>query len=77
MAIARALASDPPIILADEPTGNLDSGNANQIMTLLRDLHSKFKKTLVVVTHMNDFITLADRIIVVEEGQISERGDIP
>ena len=76
VAIARALASDPPIILADEPTGNLDSGNANQIMTLLSDLHSKFKKTLVVVTHRNDFIKLADRIFIVADGQISERGDI-
>ena len=76
VAIARALASDPPIILADEPTGNLDSGNANQIMTLLSDLHIKFKKTLVVVTHRNDFIKLADKIFIVEDGQISERGDI-
>ena len=76
VAIARALASDQPIILADEPTGNLDSGNANQIMTLLSDLHIKFKKTLVVVTHRNDFIKLADKIFIVEDGQISERGDI-
>ena len=76
VAIARALASDPPIILADEPTGNLDSGNANQIMTLLSDLHIKFKKTLLVVTHRNDFIKLADKIFIVEDGQISERGDI-
>ena len=76
VSIARALASDPPIILADEPTGNLDSGNANQIMTLLSDLHIKFKKTLVVVTHRNDFIKLADKIFIVEDGQISERGDI-
>ena len=76
VAIARALASDPPIILADEPTGNLDSGNANQIMTLLSDLHIKFKKTLVVVTHRNDFIKLANKIFIVEDGQISERGDI-
>jgi putative ABC transport system ATP-binding protein len=76
VAIARALASDPPIILADEPTGNLDSGNANQIMTLLSDLHIKFKKTFVVVTHRNDFIKLADKIFIVEDGQISERGDI-
>ena len=74
--IARALASDPPIILADEPTGNLDSENANQIMTLLTDLHSKFKKTLIVVTHRNDFIKLADRVFIVEDGQMSEHGDI-
>ena len=76
VAIARALASDPPIILADEPTGNLDSENANQIMTLLTDLHSKFKKTLIVVTHRNDFIKLADRVFIVEDGQMSEHGDI-
>ena len=60
VAIARALANDPEIILADEPTGNLDSKMGEQIMDLLLELHNKHKKTLIIVTHDPRFAKLKD-----------------
>lgn len=71
IAIARALANDPPIIVADEPTGNLDSATAEQIFSLFRNLVAK-GKTILMVTHDNDFAKKVDRAIIIADGQIIE-----
>ena len=70
VAVARALAADPPIILADEPTGQLDSQSGLEIMTLLRDLAHEDGRTVVVVSHNEEFSALADRMVRVRDGQI-------
>jgi putative ABC transport system ATP-binding protein len=70
VAIARALANDPEIILADEPTGNLDSKNGEMVMDLLVNLHKKFKKTLVVITHELDIAKRAHKIYQLKDGVI-------
>ena len=70
VAIARALVNSPSIILADEPTGNLDSQTGNEIMALLDDLHRK-GNTIVLVTHENDIAGYAHRIIHIKDGQVS------
>ena len=69
VAIARALVNDPDIILADEPTGNLDSLTAHEIMALLRQLHER-GQTIVMVTHENDMAAYARRIITLKDGKI-------
>ena len=70
VAIARALVNSPSIILADEPTGNLDSQTGSEIMALLDELHRK-GNTIVVVTHENDIAKYAHRIIHIKDGQVS------
>jgi len=70
VAIARALANDPEIILADEPTGNLDSKNGEMVMELLVNLHQKFKKTLVVITHEQDIAKKAHKVYQLKDGVI-------
>lgn len=70
VAIARALAANPDIILADEPTGNLDSASGQQIMTLLASLVRDEGRLVIVVTHNEEFIPLADRVIRLRDGQI-------
>lgn len=70
VAIARALANDPQIILADEPTGNLDSSTGETILNLLLDLSKKHKKTLVYVTHDTEQAMLASRQLVMNDGTI-------
>ncbi len=72
VAIARALANDPEIILADEPTGNLDSSTGKRILDLLIDLSKEHKKTLIYVTHSNDQAILAQRQLVMNDGTIIE-----
>ena len=72
VAIARALINEPEIILADEPTGNLDSNSGKSIMELLRRIHSEKHKTIVMVTHSGEAAGYADRIIHVRDGQIWE-----
>lgn len=72
VAIARALINDPAIILADEPTGNLDSTAGESIMKLLRQIHASKKKTIIMVTHSRDAAGYASRIVQVRDGKIWE-----
>lgn len=70
VAIARALINNPDIIMADEPTGNLDSKNSNNVFNILRDLSHKEQLSLLVVTHDEDFAKRTDRVITMEDGRI-------
>jgi lipoprotein-releasing system ATP-binding protein len=70
VAVARALANDPSIILADEPTGNLDSANSQVISDLIVQLNSKYKKTFVIVTHNKDMLEIGDQIYEMKDGEI-------
>ena len=72
VAIARALVSKPAIVLADEPTGNLDSRTSGDVLGLLKTTISKFHQTLVMITHNNEIAQLANRIIRIEDGRIFE-----
>lgn len=72
VAVARALANDPKIIFADEPTGNLDSANSDSIHKLLFDLRDNFKKTFVIVTHNPELMKLADIILEIKDGVIKQ-----
>lgn len=74
VAIARALSNDPAIVWADEPTGNLDSSNASEIMKLLVDLNRKDKQTFVLVTHSEEIGSMANRIIRMSDGKIIDDG---
>ena len=71
VAIARALASKPAIILADEPTGNLDSRTSADVLGLLKVTSEKFHQTMVMITHNEEIAQLADRIIRIEDGRIA------
>ncbi len=71
VAIARALASKPAIILADEPTGNLDSKTSQDVMGLLKITSQKFSQTIVMITHNEEIAQLSDRIIRIEDGLIT------
>ena len=70
VAIARALVSKPAIVLADEPTGNLDSKTSADVLGLLQRTSREFNQTLVVITHNNEIAQLADRIVRIEDGKI-------
>ena len=74
VAIARALAAKPAIILADEPTGNLDSRTSQDVMGLLKVTGQKFSQTIVMITHNEEIAQMADRIIRIEDGRIVVRG---
>ncbi len=75
VAIARALASKPAIILADEPTGNLDSKTSQDVLGLLKVTGQKFGQTIVMITHNEAIAQMADRIIRIEDGHIVKGGD--
>ncbi|MFP3130568.1 MAG: ABC transporter ATP-binding protein [Nitrososphaeria archaeon] len=70
VAIARSLASDPTLILADEPTGNLDSKNASKVMNVLLDINEKFSKTIIMVTHNIELAQMTKKIIRLKDGKI-------
>jgi len=72
VAVARALANDPKIVLADEPTGNLDTRNTEMMMGLMKQLNEEFKKTLVVITHNPEVASHAQRVISIRDGLIVE-----
>ncbi|MDO4174934.1 MAG: ABC transporter ATP-binding protein [Eubacteriales bacterium] len=74
VAIARALAAKPAIILADEPTGNLDSRTSQDVMGLLKVTSERFRQTIVMITHNEEIAQMADRIIRIEDGKITVRG---
>ena len=69
-AIARALASKPAIILADEPTGNLDTASGHDVLGLLKAAAKQFQQTVVLITHDQDIAQMADRIVCIEDGKI-------
>lgn len=73
VAIARALATKPAIVLADEPTGNLDSKTSQDVMGLLKITSQKFGQTIVMITHNEEIAQLADRIVRIEDGRIVRR----
>lgn len=73
VAIARALATKPAIILADEPTGNLDSKTSQDVLSLMKVTGQKFAQTMVMITHNEEIAQTADRIVRIEDGRIVER----
>ena len=75
VAIARALATKPAIILADEPTGNLDSRTSQDVLGLLKVTGEKFGQTIVMITHNEEIAQMADRIIRIEDGRIAKGGE--
>ncbi len=75
VAIARALATKPSIILADEPTGNLDSKTSMDVIGFLKTTSKRFNQTMLMITHNEEIAQLADRIIRIEDGNVSVRGE--
>ena len=74
VAIARALVARPAIILADEPTGNLDSKTSDEVMSLLKTMIKKYNQTLVMITHDETIAQIADRVIYIEDGKVVKGG---
>ena len=70
MAIARALASKPAMILADEPTGNLDSKTEMEVISMLKSCVTKYGQTLIMITHDETIAQMADRVLVIEDGKV-------
>jgi ABC-type lipoprotein export system ATPase subunit len=77
VAIARALFNDPPILMADEPTGSLDSKTGETVLKMLRNLATQRKKTIVVVTHDTRIARYADRVLTLRDGKIVGRSRLP
>lgn len=75
VAIARAIASKPSIILADEPTGNLDTATSHDVMGLLKMMARQFKQTVILITHDQDIAQMADRIVRLEDGHVVKEGE--
>lgn len=73
-AIARALITRPAIVLADEPAGNLDSGNSEKVIKLMKEMAQKYHQTMAVITHNERIANMADRIIRIEDGMIISEG---
>ncbi len=76
VAIARALCADPPLILADEPTGNLDADTGTSVMNLLTRLSRQHGKTLVLVTHSSEIASMADRVLRLDHGRLVEQSSV-
>lgn len=76
VAIARALATKPAIILADEPTGNLDTASSHDVIGLLKIIAGKYQQTLIVITHDLDIAQMADRIVRLQDGKLAEGGGL-
>jgi len=74
VAIARALATKPSIILADEPTGNLDSKTSQDVLGLMKTSCTRFRQTLIMITHNEEIAQMADRIIRIEDGRVVMKG---
>ena len=74
VAVARALINEPSVVLADEPSGNLDSNNANDLHNLFVQLKNDFEQTFVIVTHNRALAEMADRVIEIADGKISKNG---
>ncbi len=74
-AIARAIASKPAIILADEPTGNLDTATSHDVLGLLKMAAHQFQQTIILITHDNDIAQMADRIVRIEDGRMVKGSD--
>ena len=72
IAIARALTNDPELVLADEPTGNLDTTIGREIIALMRDLNRKFEKTFIIVTHNPEVARTTDRVVILKDGKIAK-----
>jgi lipoprotein-releasing system ATP-binding protein len=70
VAVARALINDPLIVMADEPTGNLDSANGRDLYKLFIELRNKFDQTFLIVTHNEEFANMGDRVVVMKDGRI-------
>jgi lipoprotein-releasing system ATP-binding protein len=70
IAIARALINDPDIIMGDEPTGNLDSYNTHLVFDILKELKTKYRQTIIAVTHDEEFAKKSDRIVEMSDGKI-------
>ena len=70
VSIARALINQPSLVLADEPTGNLDSKNSDEIIRLLKEANGKYHQTIIIITHDNNIAKLANRVITIKDGKI-------
>lgn len=70
VSIARALINQPSLVLADEPTGNLDSKNSDEIIRLLKEANEKYHQTIIIITHDNNIARLANRVITIKDGKI-------
>jgi putative ABC transport system ATP-binding protein len=75
-AIARALANDPPLLLADEPTGNLDSQSGHGVLDLFDRLHKEQGRTLIVITHSNEVAARAERVVTIRDGRLLASGPV-
>lgn len=71
VSIGRALVNNPVLMLADEPTGNLDSENSKEIISLLRQFNKEFNQTVIIITHDEKIANSADRVITIEDGKIT------
>jgi putative ABC transport system ATP-binding protein len=74
IAMARAIIADPPVIVADEPTGNLDSKNGDMIIDLLKQLHKENNKTIILVTHNMEYLSIASNLLEIHDGNVNQIG---
>jgi putative ABC transport system ATP-binding protein len=76
IAMARAIVGDPQVIIADEPTGNLDSSNGDMIISLLQELHGSQNKTVILVTHNMEYLAIADHLLELHDGVVDEISEL-